>query len=139
MIARRELRGAVVDPEHVALAWCVRFAGQIISRTVKGADGLSAFQRAFQRSSHPRAMLAAWREKILYLEASKKKVQITDQLLDGVFFCIIGGSEEFIVGTLAGCVVCRTVKRRPREDAADPIFFNNTMPDDEPREPREPR
>ena len=87
-----------MDPEHVALAWCVRFAGQIISRTVKGADGLTAFQRAFQRASHPRAMPAAWGEKILYLEASKKKVQITDKFLDGVFLGIKEGSEEFIVG-----------------------------------------
>ena len=49
VIATRELHGVVMDPERVALAWCVRFAGQIISRTVKGADGLTAFQRAFQR------------------------------------------------------------------------------------------
>ena len=54
--------------------------------------------------------------------------------------------EGFIVGTPAGCVVCTTVKRRPREDAADPVFFNSIrgsprrlLPDNEPREPREPR
>ena len=45
VIATRELHGVVMDPEHVALAWCVRITGQIISRTVKGADGLTAFQR----------------------------------------------------------------------------------------------
>ena len=28
--ATRELHGVVMDPEHVALAWCVRFGGQII-------------------------------------------------------------------------------------------------------------
>ena len=60
VVATRELHGVVMDREHVALAWCVRFAGQIISRTVKGADGLTAFQRAFQRTSHPRDMPAAW-------------------------------------------------------------------------------
>ena len=60
-----------MDPEHVALAWSVRFAGQIISRAVKGAEGLTAFLRAFQRVSHPRAMPGAWKEKNLYLEASK--------------------------------------------------------------------
>ena len=64
VIATRELHGVVMDPEHVALAWCARFAGQIISRTVKGTDGLNAFQRAFQRVSHPRDMPAAWREKM---------------------------------------------------------------------------
>ena len=57
--ATRQLHGVVIDPEHAALACCVRFAGQIISRTVKGADGFTAFQRAFQRASHPRAMPSA--------------------------------------------------------------------------------
>ena len=79
--ATRELHGVVMDPGRVALAWCLRFAGEI-----KGADGLTAFQRAFQRTSHPRAMLSAWREKILYLEASKKKIRITDKFLDAIFF-----------------------------------------------------
>ena len=45
VIATRELHGVVMDPEHVALGWCVRVAGQIISRTVKGEDGLSDFSR----------------------------------------------------------------------------------------------
>ena len=63
--------------------------------------------------------------------------------------CLLGieeGFEEFIVVTPAGCEVWRTFKRRPREDAADPVFFNSIrgtprslLPDDEPREPREPR
>ena len=63
VMATRELHGVVMDREHVALAWCVRFAAQIISRTVKGADGLTAFQSAFQRTSHPRAILSACGEK----------------------------------------------------------------------------
>ena len=48
--------------------------------------------------------------------------------------------------TPAGCVVCRNVKRRPREDATDPVFYNSIpgtpkrlLPDDERREPRERR
>ena len=91
-------------------------------------------------------MTAAWGEKILYLEASKK-IQIPEKFWDGIFLGVKEGSEEFIMGTLAACVVCRTVKRRPRDDAADPVFFNGIrgtpkrlLPDDEPRrEPREPR
>ena len=66
--------GVVMDPEHVPLAWCVRFDGQIVSRTAKGADRLTACQRAFQRAFHPRTAPSAWREMVLYLEASKKKI-----------------------------------------------------------------
>ena len=73
VIATRELDGVVRDPEHVALAWWVRFACQIISCTVKGADGLTAFQRAFQRTSHPRRMPSAWREKILYFKSQQEE------------------------------------------------------------------
>ena len=56
VIATRELHGVVMDPKHVALAWCVRFAGQIISRTVKGADGLTAFQRSISPTIHAFSM-----------------------------------------------------------------------------------
>ena len=109
--ATRELRGVVMDPEHVALAWCVRFAGQVISRTLKGADGLTVFQRAFQRTPHPRTMPSAWREEILYLESSKRKIQITDNFSNGIFLGIKEGSEEFVVETLVSCVACKTVKK----------------------------
>ena len=86
-------------------------------------------------------------EKILYLEASKKKVQITDKFLDGIFLGIKEGSEEFIVGTPAGCVVCRTVKdglvkRQEIQSSCNSIRGTPRrwwLPDDEPREPREPR
>ena len=54
-----------------------------ISRTVKGAAGFTAFQRAFRRTSHPRSMPAARTGKVLYLEASKNKIQLTDDFLDG--------------------------------------------------------
>ena len=73
VIATRELHGVVMEPNRVALAWCFRVAGQIISRTVKGTDGLTAFQRAFQRASHPRAKPSAWREKDLVLGSEQEE------------------------------------------------------------------
>ena len=54
-----------------------------------------------------------------------RKIQITDKFFDDIFLGIQECAEEFTAGTRAGCVVCRTVKRRPRDDAADPVFFNS--------------
>ena len=85
MIAVGELHGVVIVPEPVALSWCVWFAGQIFSRRVKGRDGLTAFQRAYQRKSHPRAILAAWEETVIYVEAAKKNSQFTDKFNCGIF------------------------------------------------------
>ena len=122
MTATRELDGVVMDPEHVALVRCLR-------EKVRWAHCIST---CISACFSPRVLLAAW-EKILFLEASKKEVQIT---VDGIF---LGHQIKF-------CAVCRIVKRRPREDAADPVFFNSIrgtpkrlLPDDDPGEPREPR
>ena len=86
VIATRELHGAAMDPEHVVLAWCVcvRFAAQIMSRTVKGADWLTAFQRAFQRASHPRAMIAALERQDLVLGSKQEEDSDRRQVLGTV-------------------------------------------------------
>ena len=39
VIGARELHGATIDRSHVTLPWYIRFAGQVLSRTVKGHDG----------------------------------------------------------------------------------------------------
>ena len=84
VVATRESHGVVMDLEHVALTWCVRFAGQINSRTVKGAVGLGAFQCAFQRASHPRAMLSAWR---LYKRAPRRSISQTSFFREHFLMC----------------------------------------------------
>ena len=108
----------------------LRFAGQIISRTVKGGDGPVHVSVRLTHEPCPQRgekRSCAWKVFRRYLLGHQS------------------GSEEFIVGTPAGCVMCRTVKRRPGEDAADPVFSTASverpgdLPDDEPRDPREPR
>ena len=82
MIATRELHG--VDGPRSMWRWrgvCVSLI-QIISRTVKDADGLTALQRAFHHHE----------KIILYLEASKKKIQITDRVFRQ---CLLGHSRRF--------------------------------------------
>ena len=79
--------------------------------------GSLLFYEVHCSTSFPRAIPSAWGEKSLYLEATKKKIHITDKLLDGIIMGIKEGSEDFVIGKPADCVVCRTVKRRPHEDA----------------------
>ena len=55
----RELHGVVMGPEHVAVAWCVRFAGQIVSRTVKDRDGITAFHRRRRHRIRSESMSAS--------------------------------------------------------------------------------
>ena len=78
------------------------------------------------------------------MEASKKKAQLSDKFEDGIFLGIKDGTEELIVGTPSGCKICRSVKRRSRADAADPLLFNSIRgtpwclsPDGAVRDPRE--
>ena len=77
---------------------------QLISRTVKGALHSNVHFTVRLSTSHARSMV----RKDLKLEESKKKFQITDKFLDGVFLGIKEGSEEFIVGTT--CSMCGVQK-----------------------------
>ena len=134
-----------MDLVHVALAWCGRFASQVISLTVKGADGLTVVQCAFQRKSHPRATPSAWGEKILYLEASKNKILITDKILETTSSWV--SRKELRSSSLEHLLVvwCAELSSDGVMKTL-PVFSNRIrgtprrlVPDDEPRELREPR
>ena len=112
-MATRELRGVVADPEHVALAWCARCVGQKMSRTVKDADGLSAFQRAVQRAMERKDLVLGSEQE----EGSDHR-QVLGRCLSWASKKVLRSSWKHLL------VVCRIVERRPREDAADPVFFN---------------
>ena len=97
MIVARGLHGVCRGcrtGEACAACW------RVISRTLESNDGLTAFQRACQRKSHPRAILAAWRWKVLFLEGTKKKAQL--RVNDGTFLGINDGHEGLIIGTPDG-------------------------------------
>ena len=143
VIATRELHGVVMDPEHVALAWCVRFADQINSHVVKRRC-THCTPTCTSACVSPTSHGCSMGRKDLVLGNEQEEDSAHGQVFGR--YLLGHQSEEFIVETPAGSVVCRNVKRRPREDAADPVFFNSIrgtpmrlLPDDEPREPREPR
>ena len=69
------------------LGVCILLVG-FISRVVTGANGLTAFQPLFQISACVSPTSHALGEKILHLEPSKKKIQVTDNFLDGFFMGI---------------------------------------------------
>ena len=96
VIATRELQGVVMDPDHVALAWREHFA---------------AFQRVFQR----------WRKDLVLGNEQEE-----DSDHGQVFALYLHGHQRRLGGVHRGntrwlCGV-QSCQRRPREDAADPVF-----------------
>ena len=146
VIATRWLRGVVMDLEHVALAWCVRFAGQIISRTVQGADGLShsnvhfrvrltdepCLQHGEKRSCTWKRARRRFRSQTSFWTvsswASKKVLRssLWEHLLV-VWYAEL--SKDGLVKTLQIRFFSTASVETPRR----------WLPDDEAREPREPR
>ena len=116
VIATRELHGVVMDLEHVARASCVRLAGQIISRTVKAQMGSLPSNVHFSvRLTHEHACSMERKDLVLGSEqeggSDHRQVFRSRKALRSSLL------EHLLV------VVCRTVKRRPCEDTADPVFF----------------
>ena len=122
--ATRELHGVIKDPEHVALAWCVRFAGQIISRTVKGADGLIAFPRAFfARLTHEPCLQHEENRSCSWKRARRRFRSQTSFQTASSWTSRKVPMSSVSEHLLVGCLVRRTAERRPREDAVDRVLF----------------
>ena len=105
------MHGVRMGPEHVCLAWAVQYASQIITRSHKGEDGHTGWSRAYGRKKLPRKFVR-WGEKVLWLEGTKKKVQLDEKWHDGIFLAIRDESEEAIIGTPTGCFLARSINRR---------------------------
>ena len=62
-------------------------------------------------------------EKILYQPAGKMPSRLDPRFIPGIFFGVVEGSEEVLVGTGQGVVKARSFKRLPADGRADPAAF----------------
>ena len=82
------------DASHPLLPWCVRYAGQLINRTVVGSRGLTAWRRITGRTAYPRK-LVPWGDKVMFVEGGgKAKAGITPIWREGIFLGLVDQSEE---------------------------------------------
>ena len=66
-----ELHGLELDAKHPLLPWAVAYAGQLVTRTVVTADGLTSYRKITGRREVPRP-LQPWGEKVLFLPGGGK-------------------------------------------------------------------
>ena len=62
---------------------------------------------------------------MLYLEQSKKKIQVEATWHEGIFLGIKDESEVAVVGTPHGIVFARSIRRVPKEDSVESMLFNS--------------
>jgi len=109
---------------HKLLPWAVRYAGQLHTRTVKGTDGRTAFQRHKDGwRDFPRKVIR-WGEKVQYVQGgAKMKPQLEGKFAsEGIFLGFIERTEEYIIGTPEGCVKTKDVHRLRPDEVSDPVL-----------------
>ena len=112
---------------HQLLPWAVRYAGQLHTRTVKGADGRTGWQRTKGGwRDYPRKAIK-WGEKVQYVEGgAKMKPQLEGKFAsEGIFLGFIERTEEYIIGTPEGCVKTKDVHRLRPDEASDPVLVTS--------------
>lgn len=115
------------ESHHRLLSWCVQFAGQLVTRTRKGTDGMTSWSIVTGRREFPRK-LVPWGERVLYIAGgSKFKPGVQAKLQDGIFLRLADHSNECTIGTIEGCVKTSNLSRVPREDARDPNLFDQAQ------------
>ena len=106
------------------LPWCVQYAAQLATLTVKGDDGKTAWSHITGRREFPRPLLP-WGEKVWYIAGGGKfKAGVEPKWEEGIFLALIDQSSEYVIGTPGGCVRSSSIKRMPKEHARDPELFN---------------
>ena len=93
----------------------------MISRDRKGTDGRTAWELRHGRPY--RRELAMFGERILYQPSGKRPSRLDPRFTPGIFFGVVEGSEEILVGTDQGVVKARSFKRLPADGRADPAAF----------------
>ena len=121
-----ELHGVPAGLKHLVLAWCVRYAAQLLSRNVVGKDGKTAWRRHTGRYQFPRPLMP-WGEKVWFIEGGAKMKPGDQQAkwTEGIFLALVDRTSEYIIGTPAGCVKSNNAKRMQTGDAKDGELFKS--------------
>ena len=125
--------GVVMDLEHVALGWCVRFAGQIISRTVKGADCVQRVS-ACVSSSH------AFSTVRQYIDLGSEQEEGSDRRQAFRHKVLCSSLFEHLL--VVWCAELKDGVKTQQTTSFVTASVGTTrrlLPDDEPREPRDNR
>ncbi len=128
------IKSEVGNHRHKLLPWAVRYAGQMHTRTVKGSDGRTAWQRHKGGwKIYPRKALR-WGEKVQYVQGGgKMKPQLEGKFApEGIFVGFIERTEEYIIMTPDGCVKSKDVHRlRPYHDVKTSNVIRAKFPNDD--------
>ena len=112
------LHGVTINQDHPVLTWLVRHAGVVLAIGQRGKDGRTGHE--LRRGKPFRRKIPPFGEKVFYLPVGKRQSRLTDRWLPGLFLGLKEGSDELYVGTSAGVMRARSVKRMPEEQRADP-------------------
>ena len=100
----------------------VQHGAFLVARGQMGSDGKTAFSRRRGRSY--KRDLPALGEKVLYLEAGKRKSRLQDRWHPGVFVGVADRSDEILVSSESGVHKARTVKRLDVQARVDAELLN---------------
>ena len=108
----RTLKQSKLKDDHPSVPWLVAHAASLITRYKINEDGKTAYQkwkgRRYGRS------IAEFGECVMYLTLGSQGVDKFDERWhEGNWLCSKGASHEILIGTPAGVVKARSVRRKP--------------------------
>ena len=105
------------------LPWCIQYAGQLITRTRKDANGLTAWTKITGRREFVRPLIP-WGEKVQYIAGGgKAKPGVSPKWSEGIFLGLVDRSNEYLIGTPEGIIKSSNAKRMTLDHAKDPELF----------------
>jgi len=105
------------------LPWCVQYAGQLVTRSCKNAEGKTPWTMVTGRREFPRPLIP-WGEKVHFIPGGgKSKPGVMPKWEAGIFLSFIEATNEYVIGTPDRIVKSSNAKRMTRMEASDPALF----------------
>ena len=121
--ALETLHGLSIGPAHPILPWMVQHGAFLVSRGQLGSDGKTALSRRRGRSY--KRDLPAFGEKVLFLQAGKRRSKLEDRWHPGLYIGIADRSDEVLVMDASGVHKARTCKRLDERARVDSGLLNS--------------
>ena len=125
--ALQERYDVEINPKHPILPWLVDYAGVTLSRSQRGADGRTPYERSTGKPW--RIQVPEFGECVLYQPLKGEKVgsKMEPKFEPGIYLGLQEGSALKWVGTSEGVVRSWSLKRRTESERWDVEALNNMI------------
>ena len=120
--------GSKIDARERIVAFIPEYAVYLMNRMMVGPDGKTSYERI--KGKKPTILGVEFGEKVLYMPlrtGGGRQQDLEPRFRFGLFLGVIAGTQESVIGTPAGAVKARSIRRLVDKDKWDSLLLDTLV------------